>query len=90
MTTSRFAHKAAVTLIDCLLKSGWATREAGERWWDMLDRFDRVPSILWRLCERVKSVGLALEALADTMAPRLGVDMYDEVLQPIMEYIYSA
>ena len=40
-------------------------------------------------CRRVVAAGAALVVLADRIAPRLGVDMATDVLEPIIERLYA-
>ncbi|MGY2983394.1 hypothetical protein [Bradyrhizobium sp. USDA 4508] len=90
MTANSITTRTAIMLLTGAIESAWAMIFASERWCAQLDARDLGLSVRWRFSARIKSAGLAIEALAERMAPRLGVDMHDDVLLPIMEQAYSA
>jgi hypothetical protein len=89
MTTSittkpTMAKVTMAVLLRATIGGAWCLIANGERWWWRLDSLPVwVPGILWRLCGRAVVAGEALEAWAEGMAERLGIDMLD-VLAPLI------
>ncbi|MCP2217454.1 hypothetical protein [Bradyrhizobium elkanii] len=90
MIANSIKTKFASTLVTAAIETAWAMIHASERWCTQLDARDLGLSVRWRFGARVSSAGSALEALAERVAPRLGVDMHADVLLPIMERAYRA
>lgn len=84
MITS-ITKKAATILLTGAIRSAWALNSAGARWYAGLDRLAWVPSALWKLCARLTATGAVLEAFAERVAPRLGIDMTADVLEPLLD-----
>lgn len=84
MIASITTKSVAAALITKALTTGWDLDDAGARWSARLDTLPLwVPAIPWRLCARIRAAGEALVALAERLAPRLGVDMNNDVLGPM-------
>lgn len=88
MTTHSITTKAATVLLTSAIRNAWALSSAAGRWRARLDRLAWVPSALWKLCARVTFAGEALEAFAERVAPRLGIDMVADVLEPMIARAY--
>lgn len=81
-TMPSITAKTATALVTKALTAGWALEQAGSRWYARLETLPWVPAVAWRLCARIRAAGEALETFAGRVAPRLGVDMVADVLDP--------
>jgi hypothetical protein len=68
---------------------GWSAAHTpsavGERLYEKLDTMAWVPTILWKLCNRIAAVGEAVLICAERIAPRLGVELVADVLEPMLD-----
>ena len=71
----------ATSLLTRTVETAWIVMGIGEGGAERL--LERCPPTLQRLYTRLQAIGEALEALAETTAARLGIDMLD-VLEPII------
>ncbi|MEY9405314.1 mannose/cellobiose epimerase-like protein (N-acyl-D-glucosamine 2-epimerase family) [Bradyrhizobium japonicum] len=91
MITSITTKSVAAALVTKALTTGWDLDDAGARWGARLDNLPLwAPAILWKLCARVRMAGEALSAFAERVAPRLGVDMDADVLEPMLDRVRCA
>lgn len=89
MITSITTKSAAAALVTKALTTGWAIGDAGTLWDARLAALPLwVPATLWRLCTRISAVGEALAAFAERVAPRLGIHMDTDVLEPMLGRAY--
>lgn len=72
-------------LLTAAINAARSLDSAGARWYARLDTLAWVPAVLWKLCAHLRSTGAALEAFAERVAPRLGVDMVADVLEPLID-----
>lgn len=82
MTTS-ITKQLATNLLTRTTEAAWAVMVIGERGAARLLMAERNPLLLQRLYTALQATGEALEALVETTAARLGIDMLD-VLEPLI------
>lgn len=85
MITSITTKTAAETLVTTVLAGAWALERARSRGYARLETLPWVPAALWELCARLRAAGAALETFSEHAAEPLGIEMANDVLEPLLD-----
>ena len=73
MVESSITTKALTAALSGALQRAWGLIHTGARWRDEVEYSRLYVLPAWKLCGRVETLGLALEAWVDGTARRLGI-----------------